>query len=311
MTAAAVPPTWSTALASWQWHTGAAVFALAVGLGYGRMYRKAGRDNLTRANAWCFAAGVALFIVATMSMVSVYASVLFWVRALQVLLLLMVIPFFFAMGRPVTALRASVGPHGRERLDAVLAAPAARLLVHPATTSVAMLATPWLFYLTPWYVAALRYEAVIAVTGGLMLAIGFGYVYARLQTDPVPRRYTQLISLVISIVESLGDGVLGIVLWLGPLIAADYYGRLGRHWGPSMRVDQSIGAGVLWLVGDVLGLVFVLVLMRFFSADEKRHATVVDAELDRAETDDDAGAPAASGLWWENDPQLRDRMRRS
>ena len=75
-----------------------------------------------------------------------------------------------------------------------------------------------------------------------------------------------------------------------------------------MRVDQSIGAGVLWLLGDVLGVGFIAVLMqRFFSADERsRAATVVDAELDQG-----AGSAPPSGLWWENDPQLRDRMRRS
>jgi cytochrome c oxidase assembly factor CtaG len=224
-----------------------------------------------------------------------------------VLLLLMVVPFFLAMGRPVTALGAAAGPRGRDRLDAVLAAPATRLLVHPATTSVAMLATPWLFYLTPWYVAALRYEAVMVATGALMLVIGFGYFYARLQADPVPRRYTQLISLVISIVESLGDGLLGIVLWLGPLIAAGYYVRI-RDWGPSLRVDQSIGAGVLWLVGDVLGLGFIAVLMRRFSSDEERKAEIVDGELDRWQSEEAAAEPTA--LWWENDPQLRERLHR-
>jgi hypothetical protein len=85
----------------------------------------------------------------------------------------------------------------------------------------------------------------------LLVLIGFGYFYARLQTDPVPRRYSQLISLVISIVESIGDGLLGIVLWLGPLIA-------------------------------------------------------VDAQLDNASED----FAASTALWWENDPQLRDRMGR-
>lgn len=289
MSAATVPLTWSTALSSWQWNSTAVACALAGGVGYARCYRRAGA-RLTRANAACCAVAVGLFVVATMSMVGVYGPVLFWVRAVQVLLLLMVIPFFVAMSRPITALQMS--PSG----------PAARLLLHPATTSVAMLALPWLFYLTPWYRAALHYPAVMELTGALMLVVGFGYYYARLQTDPVPRRYTQLLSLVISIVESLGDGVLGLVLWLGPLIAADYYHRLGRHWGPSMRVDQSIGAGVLWLVGDVLGVFFVLVLMRFFATDEKRHATVVDAELE---------AEPVSGLWWENDPQLRSRMGRS
>lgn len=292
MSAATAPLTVSTALTSWRWNISAAVFALAAAVGYARCYRKAG-PRLTRVNAACCAVGIGLFVVATMGMVGVYSPVLFWVRALQVLLLLMVIPFFIAMGRPVTALQLS--PTG----------PAARMLLHPATTSVAMLALPWLFYLTPWYGAALHYPAVMELTGALMLTVGFGYYYARLQTDPVPRRYTQLLSLVISIVESLGDGVLGIVLWLGPLIAADYYRGLDRHWGPTMRVDQSIGAGVLWLVGDVLGVFFILLLMRFFSTDEKRHATVIDAELD-AEL---AEAPE-TGLWWENDPQLRYRMGR-
>lgn len=136
MSAATVPLTWSTALTSWRWSTSAAVVALVAAVGYARCYRTA-RPSLTRVNAACYAIGIGLFVVATMSAVSVYAPVLFWVRALQVLLLLMVIPFFVAMSRPLTALRMS--PAG----------PAARMLLHPATTSVAMLALPWLFYLTP------------------------------------------------------------------------------------------------------------------------------------------------------------------
>jgi cytochrome c oxidase assembly factor CtaG len=255
---------------------------------------------------WCFAIGAALSIAATMSMVGVYDRVLFWVRALQVLLLLFVVPFFLAMSRPVTVLRGALGSAGRERLDRLLATSAARFAAHPATTSVAMLATPWLLYLTPWYVAALEHNSVAAATRMLLLLVGFGYFYARLQTDPVPRRYSQLISLVISIVESIGDGLLGIVLWLGPLIAVDYYAQVGRHWGPSMRVDQSIGAGILWLVGDALGVPFIIVLMRMFSADEKVHADAVDAQLDNASED----FAATTALWWENDPQLRDRMGR-
>src|SRR5690348_8426262 len=213
------PLTWSSGLTSWQWDSGAVVLIVAAGVGYGVAWR---RRAVTIGDASCFAAGLALLAVATMSVIGVYDRTLFWVRALQVLLLLFVIPFFLAMGRPVTALR----------MNRAVTTPVARVLFHPATTSVAMLATPWLLYLTPWYVAALRSGIVAAATRVLLLLIGFGYFYARLQADPVPRRYSQLISLVISIVESIGDGLLGIVLWLGPLIAADYYA--GRQWGPSM-----------------------------------------------------------------------------
>ena len=282
------PLTWSSALTSWQWDSVAAVLIVGATVAYGRAWR---RNAVTAANAWCFALGMALTAVATMSFVGVYNRTLFWVGALQVLLLLFVVPFFVAMARPVTVLR----------WDRVVAAPAARFVFHPVTTSVAMLATPWLLYLTPWYMATLQNQAIAAATRVLLLLVGFGYYYARLQTDPVPRRYSQLISLVISIVESIGDGLLGIVLWLGPVLAVNYYAA--RQWGPSMRVDQSVGAGILWLVGDALGVVFIVVLMRFFSADEKHRAAVVDAELETAEE--------PSGLWWQNDPQLRDRLGRA
>jgi cytochrome c oxidase assembly factor CtaG len=316
MSPASAPLTWPSALTSWQWDSAAVVVVVGLTGAYGWAWHRAARsdDTLARKHAWSFAIGVVLLIAATMSVIGVYDRVLFWVLALQVLLVLMVVPFFLAAGRPATVLRAALGTVGRSRLDRVLASPAARVLAHPAATSVAMLATPWLLYVTPWYLAALRHPVVGSTTTAVLLLVGFAYFYARLQTDPVPRRYSQLISLVISIVESLGDGLLGIVLWLGPLIAASYYQGIDRHWGPSPRVDQSIGAGILWIVGDVLGVGFIIVLMRFFSADERARAVAVDAELDRAQRDNVVGSEgisaATSGLWWEDDPQLRDRMGR-
>ena len=255
----------------------------------------------------CFGFGLALWALATLSAIGAYAYDLFWVRALQVLLLVYVAPFFLALGQPVSLLRDALGP---ERVDRLLATRLARVLFHPLTTSLAMLATPWLLYLTPWYSAALQSEWVGAPTRILLVAIGFSYFYARLQADPVPRRYPQLISLLISVAEALGDGVLGLVLWQGSLIAPAYYAGLHRDWGPDQRLDQTIGAGVLWILGDVVGLPFVLVLMRALSRDERAHAIEVDAELDTAEASDSEAAEPSSGLWWENDPQLRERFRR-
>jgi len=234
----------------------------------------------------------------------VYAPVLFWMRALQVLLLLFVVPFFLALGRPLTTVGAGPFELGHALVERLLKSRFARVACSPLITSIAMLATPWLLYLTPWYVASMA-GPVAAMTRLLLVSIGFGYFYARLQADPVPRRYSPLLSIGISIAESLADGVLGVVLWLGPLIAVDYYAGLQRSWGPSMRVDQSIGAGVLWILGDVLGIPFVLVLMRAFGTHERRRAAKVDAELSVARSED---GPAASALWWENDPQLRERF---
>ncbi|OBF65163.1 copper resistance protein CopD [Mycobacterium sp. 852002-51971_SCH5477799-a] len=309
------PLTWDAAAQTWQFDLVSAAVVAVLATGYAWCYRR-GRDAespVRAANAACFGVGMLVWALATISALGAYAYVLFWVRALQVLLLLYVVPFFIAQAKPVTVFRDAFGPAGRDRIDRLLASRFARVLVHPATTSVAMLATPWLLYLTPWYTAALRDEWIGAPTRILLVVLGFGYFYARLQEDPVPRRYPQSVSLLITVAEALGDGVLGLVIWQGSLIGASYYAGLQRSWGPGPRLDQTIGAGVLWILGDLVGWPFVLLLMRAMSRDEKAHAVAVDAELDAAETralgaDSDGGAPSA--LWWENDPQLRERFRR-
>jgi cytochrome c oxidase assembly factor CtaG len=308
----AAPLTVSSAVESWTLDASVVLIALAAAAYWWGVRRaRANGAGVDEGRAWCFVAGLALWCLATMSAIAVYAQVLFWVRALQVLLLLFLVPMLLALGTPLTVLRRALDPPGRERFDRVLATPLARVVAHPLTTSVAMLATPWLLYLTPWYTAALEHRFIGFVTQILLLAVGFGYFYARLQADPVPRRYSQMLSMVISVVETIGDGLLGVVLWLGPLVAVAYYQALGRDWGPSARVDQSIGAGILWILGDILGLPFLMLLVRALAADEKARAVEVDAELD-AELEHVEDVPperaAESTLWWKNDPQLGDRF---
>jgi cytochrome c oxidase assembly factor CtaG len=305
------PLTWAAVVATWHLDLSSATVIVLLAGAYAWCFRH-GRSSgqpVGPAQAGCFGVGIALWVLATVSAIGAYAYALFWVRALQVLLLIYVAPLFLAQGKPVTVVRNALGPAARERIDRLLASRFARVLFHPLTTSLGMLATPWLLYLTPWYTASLRNEWVGAPTRIFLVAVGFSYFYARLQADPVPRKYSQLISLLISVAEALGDGVLGLVIWQGSLIASAYYAELHRNWGPDQRLDQTIGAGVLWILGDVVGLPFVLLLMRALSRDEKAHAIEVDAELDTAEADESETA-APSGLWWENDPQLRERFRR-
>ncbi|WP_067698970.1 cytochrome c oxidase assembly protein [Nocardia jejuensis] len=313
----------SGVVAAWRWDTASiviTVMALAAYAGCRRIARRRGA-SLSRGRAVCFGlGGLGVWLLTGVGVLGVYSDTLFWVRALQTLLLLYLVPFALAAGMPLTVLRAALGSAGRARLDTALSSRPARLLTYPAVPSLLILAVPWLLFLTPWYEAVLRHGAIDAATRILLVLIGFLYFYSRLQVDPVPRRFTQGISLLITIAESLADGVLGIVLWLGPLVAADYYGSLGRAWGPSTRMDQTIGAGVFWLLGDLLGLTYALVVMRAFARDERRRAFALDAELDATASAETvvAGAPShesrsrevASGLWWENDPQLRDRFHR-
>lgn len=312
------PLAWATVWRAWHFDMAATVCAVLLVGGYAGALSHARRHRSDTSAGWvsCFAIAIGCWALASMSFVGVYAHTLFWIRALQVVLLLLVVPFFLTLGRPVTITRRALPPTALDRFDRALASTPARIVTHPLATSLAMLATPWLLYLTPWYTASLTNGVLGAATRIMLVLIGFSYFYARLQVDPVPRRYPQLISLLISVAETIGDGVLGLVLWQGPLVASTYYLALHRSWGPDLRTDQTIGAGILWVLGDVLGLPFLLLLMRALSADDKAHAAQIDAELDRVGQSPSATATApaenlvTSTLWWENDPQLRDRFGR-
>ncbi|MGY4710824.1 cytochrome c oxidase assembly protein [Mycolicibacterium sp. CBM1] len=286
----------------WAFDGTALVLIAALGAGFLLCHRRAHAAGVVgRAQAGSFLAGLAVWAVATFSAVGGFAPVLFWVRALQVLALLFVAPLLLALGRPMATVCAG-SARVRRVVEPALGSRLARRVCSPLTTSLAMMATPWLLYLTPWYVASMTGPLAVA-TRLVLVGVGFGYFYARLQADPVPTRFSPLVSIGITVAESLADGVLGVVLWLGPLVAAGYYASLQRDWGPSPRVDQSIGAGILWIVGDVVSIPFVLLLMRQLGTDERRRAKDVDAELGGTAAPDPVGQ-----LWWENDPVLRERF---
>lgn len=282
-------------MTSWRTDPTALVLGVVVFGGYAWAWR---RSSLPLARLVLVGGGCVVWLISGCSFIGVYGSVLFWVRALQFVLILMVAPLLMALGRPFTA--AGWVPSGR----------VARVLAHPAVTSAALLVTPWLIYLTAWYPTLLADATVDALTRILLVTIGFGYFYARLQVDPVPRRYPQVSSLLITVVEALGDGVLGVVLWQGAIVAASYYEALHRDWGPSIRTDQTIGAGVFWIFGDVVGIPFLMVLLGRFRAEERGREAEVDAALDRTEpAEAEQDEPPDTGLWWEHDPRLRDRYR--
>jgi putative copper resistance protein D len=78
--------------------------------------------------------------------------------------------------------------------------------------------------------------------------------------------------------------------WLGvsimsdsAVIAGDYYRDLARPWGPTLLHDQSIGGGLLWAAGDLVGLIVVAALVVQWVRADSREALRVDRRLDRGQ----------------------------
>jgi cytochrome c oxidase assembly factor CtaG len=311
------------AVTSWTLDVPVLVVVLAVALLYLAGMRRTRRSGQPwpRARAVAFLiGGIGTVVIATMSFLGVYQHVLFYVRSVQTVLLLLAAPLFLALGRPLSLFIAALPGPGR-RADAMVHSRAARILTFPAITAMVLLIVPFVFYFTPWYEAGVRNATVRELTYAALLVPGLVFFWTLLRVDPVPKAYPYLVALWVTGAEVVGDAVLGLAVIADQhLIAGSWYQALGRPWGPSLRADQVIGGGALWILGDLIGLPFLAAQLIQMIREDEQEAAQVDAELDaKAQTGAAPGAgeagmaPAAtpeSQPWWKSDPRFTGRFQR-
>jgi cytochrome c oxidase assembly factor CtaG len=266
--------------------------------------------------------GLALgfWVIATMSWVAVYTPVLFYVRAVQTILLLLLIPLFLALGKPLTLIIETV-PRAGPALDRAIRSQAAKVLTFPAVTTTVLVITPFVLYFTSWYVAGFHSVAVRELTHLALLIPGFAFFWTLLRVDPVPKAYPYLVSLWVTGAEVVGDAVLGLAVIADVnLIAGPYYHAVAYPWGPSLSTSQVLGGGTLWILGDIVGLPFFAAQLIQMIREDEAEAKVIDAELDAKDAAAGQVAPAGQGAdaaaavtadgrpWWESDPRFVGRF---
>jgi cytochrome c oxidase assembly factor CtaG len=290
-------------------------------LGVRRYRRLVGPWPLAR--TVCFGTSAVLFALATMSFIGSYEKVLFWDRALQNALLLMTTPLFFACSAPLTLLTTG-DSRDAQLARRVIASKPLRFLTFPAVVSVILLVTPYALYFTGWYLTSLTNGFVDEATHLVLLAVGFLYFWSRIQLDPVPKKFSHMISVWISFVEGIGDAGVAMILWLGGgLVAGGYYAslstlphdvlyaRLSLGATSGLAWNQAFGGAVFWIVGDITSIPLLAALWRALRKDE---TVAEDAAQDRLEVVEVEYAPGDGSAqerfrpWWETDPELSARF---
>ena len=288
---------------------------------------------------WFCGLGLGFLLIATMSWVGVYQSVLLYPRAVQTVLLVLVVPLFLALGRPLT-LFAAVFPHAGARLEAVIRCRPVRILTFPAITAFALVAVPFVMYFTSWYTAVFHSTTVRELTYLVLMVPGYVFFWTLLRVDPVPKEYSYAVSMWITGAEVIGDAFFGIAVIADQnLIGRGYFHALARPWGPTLATDQVIAGGVLWILGDLVGLPFLAAQLIHMMREDESDAARIDAELDAQQahleaarlpagsqqaqpstpatpaTSVDEADPAAAHepqepqLWWETDPRFTSRFK--
>lgn len=282
------PPRLTLGRAFTEWTADPGMIALVVVLGLCylagvyQVRRRGGQWRTVQVVEFC-GLGLGFLVIATMSWIGVYQNILFYARATQTVLLVLLVPIFLAMGKPMT-LFIEVFPGPGELLVKAVRSRVVKFATFPLVTSLLLAGVPMSMYFTNWYTASFHSGTVRELTYLVLLADGYVFFWTMLRADPVPKEYPYGVGLWITAAEMVGDAFFGLAVIADMnLLASSYYHSVGWPYGPSLATDQVIGGGIIWVLGDIVGLPFLVVQFARMMRADKTEAAAIDAELDAKE----------------------------
>ncbi|WP_254205227.1 cytochrome c oxidase assembly protein [Nocardia alni] len=304
MTMETPPPTLSGVLTTWTVSPVVDGLVLAGLVAYlllvWRIRRRGGRWPAHRVVCWF--AGLACLTIAIDSALAVYARSLFTVHMLVHLLMIMVVPALVVCAQPLRLLYDTSGPRVRSAADRLRRGPL-RFLVSAWFTVPLYSAVILLTHLTGFQQAMSTHmwihdsELLLYFVSGYLLLLPLAG--DELTVEPP---WPHALRLVVLAVCMGPDTLVGVTLMMSSTVLAPAYAA-HRAWGPGALSDQSTAGVIMWVGGDGLMMLLMIVVAGQWvrSGDRaaslgpwldgiRRRATLGDSDL----TGDDIDAEQAA-----------------
>ena len=252
---------------------------------YGVWVLRSRGDSWSPARTFSFVVvGLGGFYVVTSSGLAAYDSALLSVHMVQHMALSMLVPLALALGAPVTLALRVLSRRPRGWLLAVLHSRPVKVLSFPPLAFGLFVLSPWLLYYSSWYDASLRSVYVHDMMHVHLVLVGSIFLWPLVGVDPVPGRVSYPFRMMMMFLTLPFHAFLGVtIMGQEELIAGDWYTSLPMAWLPPPEEDQRLAGGILWGTGDVVGIVFFLVLFTQWVRSSMREAEREDRRLDLLE----------------------------
>jgi len=264
------------------WVAGAYLVGVAV------LHRRGDRWPLGRTFSFVVV-GMGVFLFVTSSGIGAYDTTLLSVHMVQHMALTMVVPLALALGAPVTLALRTLPRRPRGWLLVALHSWVARVLTFPPLTLTLFVISPWALYFSGWYAATLRSPFLHDWTHVHLVVIGSLFFWPLMGVDPVPGRVAYPFRVLIILLTLPFHAFLGVtIMGQTTVLAGEWYAELRAGpmgaWLPPALDDQHLAGGILWGAGDLVGLVFFLVLFAQWARASMREAAREDRRLDLLES---------------------------
>jgi cytochrome c oxidase assembly factor CtaG/putative copper export protein len=254
--------------------------------GVARLRRRGDKWPLYRTVLWVL--GMLTLFYITNGGVNVYGTYLFSTHMLAHMALTMLVPVLLVPGAPVTlAARAirkrqddSRGP--REWILLAVHSKYAGTLSHPFVAAALFAGSLWVFYYSPLFSWAttdhIGHEWMVVH----FLITGYLFVQSLIGIDPVPYRLPYAFRLLLLLGTMAFHAFFGVAMMTGTgLLLADWYGAMGRDWGPSAIADQQAGGGIAWSIGEIPTIALAIAVAIQWSRSDEKETRRRDRNADR------------------------------
>lgn len=254
--------------------------------GVRRLRRRGDAWPIHRTIFWV--AGILLLIWVTCGPINAYQEYLFSIHMMGHMVLSMAIPLLLVSGAPITlALRAirkrEDGTRGgREWIMWAVHSPVSKVLTQPFVAAGIFIVSLWAFYFTDlvrWSMYDhLGHEWMIIH----FLISGYLFVMSLVGIDPVPYRLPYPGRLITLIAVMAMHAFFGMAMMMQEgLLVAEWFGSMGRTWGPTPMEDQYIGGGIAWSIGEIPTLILAITVAIQWSRSDDRLQKRRDRHADR------------------------------
>ena len=238
-------------------------------------------NPVPRRRTAAFLLGMLALAFALCSGIEHYDTSLFSIHMFQHVLLMLVAAPLIALSAPITLTLRLSSPATRKRwLLPILHSRVVRVLAHPVVAWVMFAAMMWGVHFSPLFNAALEDPWIHDLEHAIFLVGAILFWWPAVALDPAPYRMNHPGRIVYVFLQMTQNTFLAVAILFASDVLYQHYATIVRPWGISPLDDQRLGAGIMWVTGDLIFLTAILALVYGWMKAEARDTARADRRAD-------------------------------
>lgn len=225
-----------------------------------------------------FLGGLALVLFTVFGPIAAYDGTFLTLHMVQHFILITIAPPLILLGAPMTLWLIASGKERRRRvIYPVLHAPAFRAFTHPLVGVFLFAAVPLLWYVTPAFEESLVNAPLHFVGYAIFLFAGLHYWWPVVGGNPTRWNLSYPVRLVYLLALVPIHAMLGLLFHEPDNVIYEELAAIPRAWGPDALLDQQIAGAIMFIGGEALGLIALLLVAWQWASHEERVGRRLDA----------------------------------